>query len=750
VQLFIPLSMKKTSYGTLSLQATVISHTHHHGSMRRWWTSSSGFVGTPIMSTGQHFVLSRRTSFSAGEENINDATLANWHPKFLPLETFLRRLQCVSTASTSPRGLPSFFRVATTPTPPTDDALQMAVADRIRDASQEMLSSETSVDSTDVARISLLASSALRLHLPASSRCVEVSVKAFLVIVQCAGKGGHAASRSSERSSTTNVRRRLRLPSISRVVFRTGPSPEVEAEVHMAWTRLIDAAAHQQQHHQRDVKPLLHDASSSKNPSKLSLPLIAEVVPVLEQSSVWASLFEPQQRRREEHQALAVMMHGFIVQCIALVLRTDETPKTTPSHVATGAQSQAAGVAEIDRSSLLDQLARMQSAVTNALHVDTLPADDLISIVDGLHLLILQLRGVPAASTSWWGTSPPLTRASTAQMSEESDSFLRETIAALSLRLQRSSTTATTTCIEPPRLLVALRASLMVPPSAIAPSTVMANFMEERVRALSPPDIVKAVPWLLELLYIAATEMDDATVLARHVANVLLQYPYVAVEAELLQLASWPASSPTSASLRLSSPVVVPLLTLLERHSHKVISAASLSKFIASVVDATEDLCDNSDQMIALYLRLCIAVPQSMYRCMTSDETNGVFWARVLPVLCRLADDHRSQSLVNHHGSRMPPLACHIYAWAVVVLLHAAVESPTNEQVDRALELLLGGIDDSGSHWSEGVKADKDWKTALSVALRQFMRSQKGGARSRLSRHAMARLHQPTAIGSVV
>lgn len=782
--------------------------------MRRWCSSPATSLVTRTRRT-RHVTVTvlhaQRAASSDGPppprtETTDDTAAAaaashleNWHPKLLPLDTFIRRLQCVSVRSeydllpnsehqptssaASPRGLEQFFRVYEEPTrnnivDENQNALRLAVAERIHDACEDMLNSDALVSSDDVSRISLLASSALRLPLPETSRCVDVSIKAFIGVLDAALKGDSAAAVSGR------TRRRLRFSSVVALPFRSKTmGPEMEAEIHMAWTRLMDAAAVGAQRQQIVNTTLLVPASEGRltaggggKRSKLSLPLIAEIIPIIEHSVVWASLFdqtaaaEQQQQRLGEHQALAVMMFGFIAQCIADAIRLFSGNDGPPPSKATTTPTSSV---EVDSSSLLGQLSRMFAAVASVLAVSALPVHDLLSVIESVYpsLMLIGEKGLissdVASSSSWWGkaTASSIAPSTTlSQISYTSEVALRNAVDTLSLRLQNAPPTIAT--IDSPRLLVALRGasllcrgsskSLLLSPDMAASLSVITSFVEARVRSLAAVDVVNAVPWLLELLRIAVKDLDGATVLAGLVANVLIQHPHVVVEAELFhpQAFERPAalatgesssSSPLSTSLRLGSPVVVPLFSLLDRHSHILLPAARLNRIVGSVIDAADDLCDDNDLLLMLCVKLCVAVP-SVYR-ITKDDDGGVFWVRVLPMLSRLAAAAAAASQSQSELQQPPPLCYHLFGWAVVVLLHAAVERPMDDQVDKILECFLGGGVgvDINKHWSESLHADNDWKNALNFALRQFTRSQKSGSRSRLSRQAMLRLQNSSA-----
>ncbi|CUG78941.1 Hypothetical protein, putative [Bodo saltans] len=608
--------------------------------MRRWCSSpaTSLVTRTRRVVVTRHVFHAQRAASSDGSPPSTQTTddtashLENWHPKLLPLDTFIRRLQCVSVRSeydllpnsehqstssaTFPRGLEQFFRVYEEPTrnnivDNNPNALRLAVAERIQDACEDMLNSDALVNSDDVSRISLLASSALRLPLPETSRCVEVSIKAFIGVLDAALKGDSAAAVSGR------TRRRLRFSSVVALPFRSKTmGPEMEAEIHMAWTRLMDATAVGAQRQQIVNTTLLVPASEGRltggggKRSKLSLPVIAEIIPIIEQSVVWASLFDQtaaqQQQQLGEHQALAVMMFGFIAQCIADAIRLFSGNDYPPSKATTTPTSSV----EVDSSSLLGQLSRMFAAVASVLAVSALPVHDLLSVIESVYpsLMLIGEKGLlssdVASSSSWWGkaTASSIAPSTTlSQISYTSEVALRNAVDTLSLRLQNAPPTIAT--IDSPRLLVALRGasllcrgsskSLLLSPDMAASLSVITSFVEARVRSLAAVDVVNAVPWLLELLRIAVKDLDGATVLAGLVANVLIQHPHVVVEAELLHSQAFgrsaalatgesSSSSPLSTSLRLGSPVVVPLFSLLDRHSHILLPAARLNRIVGS------------------------------------------------------------------------------------------------------------------------------------------------------------------------
>lgn len=625
--------------------------------------------------------------------NCASPGLHGWHPTHMPVDSFLRRLQCVSVDNAT-RGLDSFFKV--------DDPVEVssnvspccstsahpilldAVARRIEFEANRLLSSSEPYDAIDVEHASLLASSALRLKLRRWSTCepppqqhstpsptIDLVLRTFLVVVQSAAKGGHPGGRFS---------------SLSRGFVRLGNGvrPEVAAQIDMGWNRVLEAGTlslEDQPCPAGDDAPLL------------SVQTIAEVIPVLEISPVWASAMKMQ------NSSLSILLLCFLARWTVVVISHD--------GVDVG----------VDVASLLDQLYRMLRSVVECMELrDISSVTDLLSIAQGVCALLPQGGSSSLKSSTASSGNERRAPSATAYLSH----FLERVLAQLAPFLPAS---------RPHQLVAALQCALVVGRVArssssnnVAPKIL--SLLEDQVAAAAPADMMGAFSWLFPLFLLTANSMEGATHMSRRIAGLVVRFPHVIAEHEL-RLWRVKSSAQRSNKLRSSSEAVVPLLSALVQHPH--IQPTSLDDVVRDLVLAVRDVSESDIEHLVLLIRIFLAV--------VAPSTNRS--PRLVEWLYPTIDTVGKRVTFGNHGSSVVDGNV-LRGWFIVVLLHA-VAMRADDEVHKTLMRHI--------HAATVIEAessnlfDSELKQTLGIATRQFLRTQRQGCPSSVT-HAVATMHR--------
>jgi hypothetical protein len=676
---------------------------------------------------GPCMVSSTRCTHQGGagdhEDTLHSSTV-EWNPKRLPLDVFLRRLQCVSRDN-SARGLDSFFSVDSSLPGTAQDQISMGarrflsdcVADRVESEAKAYLSDHGHpCDGVDVECASLLAASALRLGLrrcppnPNSASVVDVAVSAFLAVVQRVTRGGDALSKRRRFPSTLMFRR-----------FAAALGPETSAQVDMGWTRVLEAAW-----------------QPPGRPPLLTVEVLAVCVPLLEQSQVWTSAI--QQGRND---TLALVLICFLSNCTLMVLMEQQIKGYNT------AKKEAGGVSSsVDTASLLEQIIRMLTDSITAVELDGLALRDLISAASNLSPL-MQLRtgssgdakertallpnagGDPAATTreiadppsliGWLGLRRPasLTASTLKHVFGMVDCILAKALPLLPNATLGELLELVKVAVAWNNAFVAHRGSVSMTSPHLAS---ILPVVEQRVTSLSSTDIPGVMHLLVSLFSLCARDIDGTTHLARGVVTLMLMHPHVLVESELR---SWLASPGPLClrrrceTFRSSSSTCVPFLSVLVQFP-KLEPSMPIASIMNQLVAAAFEIADTSTEHVVILLRLCLGATPVMYQQM-------VFWETVLPALESFLSG--TESLSSSVDDPVDMLI--LQAWTLVVLLQAAGvqelngRKPLERCVAPPLEtMLLRVIPLVGADMSRCPKdIDAELKHALVFSARQFQRS---------------------------